>query len=142
MRRVAAGVALAGALLLGAGPSAATGDGPGAPSRERVVVLTIHHSRFSTDSLRVPAGSTVRFVVHNTDPIGHELIVGNAAVHLVHERGSELHHAPKPGEVSVAAGSTAETTYSFGRPGRLMFGCHLPNHWAYGMHGVIEVTSP
>ena len=110
------------------------------PAGDRVVVLTIHHSRFSTDQLRVGPGTTVRFVIDNQDPIGHELIVGDAMVQLRHERGTEAHHDPRPGEVSVGPASVAETTYTFGAPGRLLFGCHLPGHWAYGMHGAVEVA--
>lgn len=105
----------------------------------RTVELTIYHSRFSVDELRVRPGETVRFVLRNTDPIPHELIVGNQAVQDVHEAGSEVRHG-RPGEVSVAPGATAVTTYRFGpAPGRLLFGCHLPGHWAYGMQGTIRV---
>jgi uncharacterized cupredoxin-like copper-binding protein len=32
-----------------------------------------------------------------------------------------------------------ETTYTFDEPGIVQFGCHLPGHWTYGMHGEIEV---
>lgn len=112
----------------------------GAGSDEvRTVVLDVHHSRFSLSALDVSAGERVRFVVRNGDPIPHELIVGDMAVQDVHEKGSEAHHGDRPGEVSVAAGATAETTFTFRTPGRLYFGCHLPGHWAYGMQGVVTV---
>jgi uncharacterized cupredoxin-like copper-binding protein len=45
------------------------------------------------------------------------------------------------GEVSLAPGAEAETTYVFGTPGRLAFACHLPGHWAYGMHSTIDVAA-
>lgn len=122
---VAAGLALSGC---SAGPS------------ERTVELTVHHSQFSVGELRVRPGETVRFVLRNTDPIPHELIVGDQSVQDVHEAGTEAHHADRPGEVSVAPGKTAVTTYRFGSAGgRLLFGCHLPGHWAYGMKGTIVV---
>lgn len=122
---VAAGLVLSGC---SAGPS------------KRTVELTVHHSQFSVGELRVRPGETVRFVLHNTDPIPHELIVGDQSVQDVHEAGTEAHHAHRPGEVSVAPGKTAVTTYRFGSAGgRLLFGCHLPGHWAYGMKGTIVV---
>ena len=125
------GLALAGAMAL-----SGCSSGPS----ERTVELTVHHSRFSLGELRVRPGETVRFVLRNTDPIRHELIVGDQAMQDVHEAGTESHHGDRPGEVSVAPGGTAVTTYQFGREGdRLLFGCHLPGHWAYGMKGTILV---
>ena len=114
---------------------------PASDARTRTVELTIHHSRFSTDAMRFPRESTVRFVVRNTDPIDHELIVGDQATQDRHEHGTETHHdGSVPGEISVPAGSVVATTYRFAGPGRLLYGCHLPGHWAYGMHGAIVVT--
>lgn len=113
---------------------------PGPVPAARTVVLTAHHSHFGPARLRVRAGTTVRFVVRNRDPIDHELIVGDGATHLRHEHGRQAHHHGRvPGEVSVPAGATATTTYRFTRPGRLLFGCHLPGHWAYGMRGTVQV---
>ena len=107
--------------------------------RLRTVDLEVRYSRFSTAALAVRRGETVRFVVHNHDPIAHELIVGDEAVQDRHERGTEAHHADRPGEVSVGAASTGSTTYTFRDAGRLLFGCHLPGHWAYGMRGTVDV---
>ena len=124
---VAAGLALAGCA--------------GRHGAERTVELSVRHSKFSLDELRVRPGETVRFVLRNTDPIPHELIVGDQSVQDVHELGTEAHHGDRPGEVSVAPGATAVTTYRFGRAGgRILFGCHLPGHWAYGMKGTITVA--
>ena len=129
-------VALLALLALGACTAPAGGE----PEEERVVTLSAHWSRFSPGHLQVPVGTTVRFVVRNADPIGHELIVGDEEVQDRHEKGTEAHHGARPGEVSVPAGGTAETTYRFDRRGTVLFGCHLPGHWAYGMRGTIEVV--
>jgi len=112
---------------------------PGAEARERTVEITIHHSRFSLPRLSVERGSTVRFVIHNRDPIAHEFIVGDEHVQLVHENGTERHHGARPGEVSIPPGATRDTTFAFSRADELLFGCHLPGHYAYGMRGVITV---
>jgi uncharacterized cupredoxin-like copper-binding protein len=126
------------AALAGCGAPAGSEPRPG-PDGERTITLTAQWSRFDPPHLEVPVGTTVRFVVHNADPIAHELIVGDDAVQDRHEKGTEPHHGDRPGEVSVRAGTTAETTYRFDRPGTVLFGCHLPGHWAYGMRGTIEV---
>ena len=110
----------------------------GAP--RSTVVIRIRHSRFLPSTIEVAAGTTVRFEVVNEDPIDHELIIGDAEVQRVHERGTETHHGAKPGEVSVPAGERRSTTLSFERPGRLIFGCHLPGHYDYGMRGTLRIT--
>jgi uncharacterized cupredoxin-like copper-binding protein len=108
-------------------------------SPERTVDITIHHSRFLPANIEVAPGNTVRFVLHNTDPIDHEFILGNEEVQARHETGTEAHHRAIPGEVSVPAGGEASTTYMFSEPGTLLIGCHLPGHYAYGMRGSVLV---
>ena len=133
------------ALVLAAGGAAAlvavwpagsrAGDG-GA----RTVVVTMRHSRFEPSVVRVEPGERVRFVLRNTDPIDHEFILGDERVQLVHEKGTEAHHAPRPGEVSVPAGETVVTTYTFPEVGgSLIFGCHLPRHYDFGMRGLVTI---
>jgi uncharacterized cupredoxin-like copper-binding protein len=110
------------------------------PTQTKDVVLTVKHSRFSTDELRVERGQRVRFVVRNTDPIDHELIVGSIDVQDGHEKGTEAHHAARDGEVSVPLLKEASTSYTFDRAGTFFFGCHLPGHWDYGMRGRVIVS--
>lgn len=105
----------------------------------RTAEVRIHHSKFIDDSFEVTAGTTVTFVIRNTDPIDHEFILGDDAVQARHENGTELAHGEVPGEVSVPAGATASATFRFPKPGKLVYACHLPGHFAYGMKGVITV---
>ena len=56
------------------------------------------------------------------------------------EHSTERVHHGVAGQVSVPAGTTRETTYRFGAPEPLLFGCHIPGHYAYGMRGTIAVT--
>ena len=107
------------------------------------VRLGIEHSVFtlSPAPLRVVAGTEVRFVVANDDPIGHELIVGPPEVHARHEAGTHASHGAVPGEVSVAPGGEGVTTFVFDAPGTVEYACHLGGHYAYGMHGEIEVVA-
>jgi uncharacterized cupredoxin-like copper-binding protein len=87
--------------------------------------------------IRVEKGTILRLVVHNADPIDHELIVGSQAVQDSHERSSQVVHNG-PGEISVPAHSVAVTWWRV--TGDTMFGCHMPGHWAYGMQGLIVAT--
>jgi uncharacterized cupredoxin-like copper-binding protein len=130
-----AALTLAGGLTL---LHAAAGQGT------QTVVVTMHHSRFQPEVVRVAPGATVRFVLRNTDPIDHEFILGDQEVQRRHEQGREReHHGEVPGEVSVPAGGEAATTYTFpkGGPASLQFACHLPGHYAYGMRGVALVSA-
>jgi uncharacterized cupredoxin-like copper-binding protein len=142
VRTLGVGFVLAAIVLLGAGTAAAAGwfGVSGEEPAVRTVTIRIHYSAFDQDAIDVEPGQTIRFVIRNTDPIDHEFIVGDAGVQLAHERGTEAHHAPRPGEVSVPAGETVTTTMTFPTaPQTLIFGCHLPGHYAYGMHGDIRV---
>jgi uncharacterized cupredoxin-like copper-binding protein len=140
-RLAAAALALAaGAVALVAVWSA----GSPAGDRARTVVVTMRHSRFEPSLVKVAPGERVRFVLRNSDPIDHEFILGDASVQRRHEQGRQRqHHGDVPGERSVAAGQEAATTYSFAAtPGgqALEFACHLPGHYAYGMHGTVLVS--
>lgn len=112
---------------------------------ERRIEIRIEHSRFDPGRINVDAGETVTFVIHNDDPIAHEFIVGDPEVQRAHEEGTEAHHDAIPTEISVPGGTTRVTTIEFAEDGflvashPLLFGCHLPGHYDYGMRGVIEV---
>jgi uncharacterized cupredoxin-like copper-binding protein len=104
--------------------------------------VTIHYSHFSLAALHVHQGTTVRFLIRNQDPIEHEFIVGDAQIQALHEHGTEHVHPPVPGEVTLPAGELGETFYQFNQPGLVLFACHFPGHFAYGMHGWITVDNP
>jgi uncharacterized cupredoxin-like copper-binding protein len=139
MRAAGVGTLLVSLLLAGAG--AATGAGwlgsDTTPPEAHTVHIRIHFSRFDPSDIVIEPGQTIRFVVENTDPIDHEFIVGDEHVQDAHEAGTEAHHPPRPGEISIAPGDTVMTTVTFPSHGDLLFGCHLPGHYAYGMRGVI-----
>jgi len=130
--------AAAAALLVifAAGCSAANGS----PKSPQTVEIRIRHSRFEPAVLRFKAGDAVKFVIRNEDPIDHEFILGNSEVQSRHERGTESVHTSIPGEVSIPAGTKAATNYKFAKPEDLLFACHLPGHFEYGMKGQVKVT--
>ena len=114
-----AGVAAVGLVLAdGSAGEDEGGDEGGALGPGLVTVeLGIEHSAFSFDELTVRAGTEVRFVVDNGDPILHELIVGPPEVHERHENGTEAAHPPRPGEVTVEPLSSARDDVRLRRPG-------------------------
>jgi uncharacterized cupredoxin-like copper-binding protein len=134
MRRRWRGVAAAtvAAALAACAPAAADDDA-------RTVHVRIHYSHFDPGAFEFEPAETVTFVVENTDPIDHEFILGDRSVQLAHERGTESHHPPRPGEMTVPAGETASTTYTFTEAGGLILGCHLPGHYAFGMRATVSV---
>ncbi|MGH2597274.1 MAG: cupredoxin domain-containing protein [Actinomycetota bacterium] len=142
MRAAGVGMVLVSLLLAGAATATAAGwlDPRHAPPQTRTIHIRIHFSHFDTASIEVEPGQTIRFVVENTDPIDHEFIVGDDQVQQAHEAGTEAHHPPRPGEISIPAGETVTTTVTFPSLGNLLFGCHLPGHYAYGMRGVITIA--
>ena len=109
------------------------------------IEIDIEHSAFETGRLDIDTGETVTFVLRNKDPIDHEFIIGDREVQDVHEEGTEGRHDAHPTEVSIPAGETVETTIEFEEGGALaaadplLFGCHLPGHYDYGMKGVINL---
>jgi uncharacterized cupredoxin-like copper-binding protein len=133
------GLALVVAASLSACSSAA-----GAPAA-RTVAVTIHYSHFSPPHLSVAAGQTVRFTIRNADPIDHEFILGDQSVQDREEAGTDrIHDGPMPGMVSAPAGTTVSTVVTLPRhPAQpsLIYACHLPGHYAYGMRGSLQVTS-
>ena len=131
-------VALGGSLAL----CIALQTGAFATGAERTAVahVSIRHSRFVPARISVPAGTTVRFVITNLDPIDHEFLVGGPSVQAAHERGTEPAHGDRPGELSLAPGQTKTTTYRFPEStGDVAYACHLPGHLAYGMTGIARV---
>lgn len=101
------------------------------------VDIHIRYSHFEPSSIAVPFGRPVTFVLHNDDPIEHEWIVGDAALHERHRTGTEEHHGERSTEVSIAASSVIETTVTFDQPVEWSYVCHLPGHEAYGMVGLL-----
>ena len=135
---VAAGVAGAGFAVSAGGTEDPGGLtlGPG----DVTVELHVEHSLFERTEIRVVEGTRLRFVLDNDDPINHELIVGGPEVHARHAQGTEARHPSVPGEVSVGPNGVGVTTLRFDEPGTFEFACHLPGHYEYGMHGVVEVV--
>jgi uncharacterized cupredoxin-like copper-binding protein len=128
---------IAVAVALGAAAAVLAGGRGPAPSTS--IEIVIHYSHFEPATIAVPVGVPVTITLRNDDPIDHEWIVGDEAVHAVHRVGTELLHPTRPTEVVVPAGETRVTTITFERTGSLQYICHLPGHEAYGMVGTVTI---
>jgi uncharacterized cupredoxin-like copper-binding protein len=116
--------------------------------------------RYRPSSIMVRAGRRVTFSVTNTGKIPHEFILGDRAAQLDHERemqagtmdgmdGMDEHrhmHDPAAmdgaGGLTVPPGQTRRLTWTFDKPGIVLYGCHVLGHWAAGMRGTIVVLAP
>ena len=103
------------------------------------VEIVIRYSHFEPSKITVPVGVPVTITLVNTDPIDHEWIVGDDAVHAVHRTGTELLHPSRPTEVVIPAGESRTTVVTFQATGSLKFICHLPAHESYGMVGTVTI---
>jgi uncharacterized cupredoxin-like copper-binding protein len=129
-------------LTLAAGALAATALAVNSAAAGPLTVeVRIHYSHYEPAWITVPVGRPVTFVVRNDDPIDHEWIVGDAALHGRHRTGTEARHDERPTEITVEALTTKRTTITFAAPASLGYICHLPGHEAYGMAGTLVVVA-
>jgi uncharacterized cupredoxin-like copper-binding protein len=124
-------------VLLPACIAGAVVAGACAPAAPRAVEITIHYSHFTPAEVDVPAGVPIAFTIRNDDPIDHEWMIGDAAMHEKHRAGTEAVHASRPDEITIPARSTRTTTLTFPVATTLEYMCHLPGHEVYGMVGVL-----
>ncbi|MGH2726890.1 MAG: cupredoxin domain-containing protein [Actinomycetota bacterium] len=115
---------------------AACSGGPGT----KAIEVAMHYSRFTPAAIEVAAGTTVEFEIVNGDPIAHEFIIGSEAVQQRHELGNAGEQHNGPGEASIPANATVRISYMFREAGTLIYACHVPGHYAYGMRGTVKVT--
>lgn len=129
-------VALAGAC---AGPAATPTLAP--PIRLEVTLSDA--MLIEPDTMTVPAGVPVTFVVTNSGQTDHEFMLGDEAAQADHELemlepGAMAHDHSYA--IAVKAGETKELVYTFESPGQLFAGCHFPGHYPAGMKATITVT--
>ncbi len=136
MRRRIRGLAIAAVatftLLAGCGGTASSAS----------TTISIRFSQFEQERLTAVAGVPITITLRNDDPIAHEWMVGDDAMHQRHRAGTESSHTTVPTEVTIPALSTRVTTIVFDQPGTYRYVCHLPGHEAYGMTGTLHVVAP
>jgi uncharacterized cupredoxin-like copper-binding protein len=116
-----------------------------APPDRTIAISATDQLRFSPSAFTARAGETVAFEISNSGALPHEFTIGDAPVQQAHERqmasGNAMESSPDATfSVDVPAGQTTRLVYTFEQPGTLLFGCHVPGHYAAGMLATITVT--
>lgn len=109
----------------------------------RTIEITMSDAmRFTPDRIEVKQGETVRFVVHNTGGVLHEMVIGTPEELKAHaalmKRFPNMEH-DEPYMSHVPAGQEGEIVWNFNRPGSFQFACLVPGHFEAGMIGTIVV---
>lgn len=117
---------------------------PGDPARvSRVIDVTMDDNmRFAPDSITVKAGETVRFFVHNTGKMPHEMVIGPMAELKAHAAMMRAQPAMQHAEANMIAlkpGQRGGIVWRFDQAGAVDFACLLPGHLEAGMAGKIVV---
>ena len=152
---------LAAALLLAGCDAGATPATPpitaGSSGAPRAVNVVMKDWIFLPDPMDFVPGETVILHVINGGLDVHELVIGNAAVQDAWETAEAAHADPPPGptpaisldparvgiRLVVASGQRIDLTWTVPHAaelGGLIFGCHIPGHWAKGMRAAVRIV--
>jgi uncharacterized cupredoxin-like copper-binding protein len=155
-------VAAAAVLLAACGHAGPAGPAPpaGPPPRQAarpvpatgvVEVAMNDRFRFVPAAIVVAAGETVTFAVTNRGRLEHEFVLGDRAEQAAHEQSMQaptgahdhgIGHASRgSGSVDVPPGQTKLLSWTFRRPGVVIYGCHVTGHYGRGMRGTVTVLA-
>ena len=97
---------------------------------------------FTPADIALKRGETVRFVVHNSGQVLHEMVLGTPQALKAHaammKKFPEMEHADA-NMAHVKPGKTGEIVWQFTRPGEFQFACLQPGHFEAGMVGKVTV---
>ncbi len=124
------------------------GEPAQAGDADRTVEIAADEMDFSTESVQVEPGETVRFVVENTGEVQHAFTLGTPDGQVGHEEEMEGmpmeemagHMRDEPNGLVVQPGETKSLTWRFAEGGPVQFACHIPGHYPAGMKGRIVVN--
>lgn len=113
---------------------------------DRTVEVTVDDTfHFSPADLTVTAGETITFTVTNIGQLPHEFTLGDAAIQDKHEAEMSdmggMSMPDEPNSIGVATGETKQLSFRFTQAGEVLYGCHVPGHYAAGMKGLITVQA-
>ena len=98
--------------------------------------------RFTPAEVTVKRGQTVRFVVHNSGKVLHEMVLGTAEALKEHadlmKKFPEMEHSD-PNMAHVKPGAAGQIVWQFNQPGEFQFACLQPGHFEAGMVGKVTV---
>lgn len=98
--------------------------------------------RYSPGAVTIRRGETVRFVLHNSGDLLHEMVLGTPEALKEHaelmKKFPDMEHAD-PNMAHVKPGATGQIVWQFTRTGTFQFGCLQPGHFEAGMVGTVDV---
>lgn len=143
-------VAVSVILLLSAcgGGGSDVGEGAAAAQAERTVeVNQLPEKKFDPASVSVKRGETVTFRVTNTADEMHEFVLGDEKTQEDHDEEmagmpmESMKMADISNRITMEPGETKEITWKFpDKETTVLYGCHMPGHYAAGMKGTITVA--
>lgn len=112
---------------------------------DRVVeVRMLDELRFEPASVEVQVGETITFEVVNAGQIAHDFTLGDEAAQDAHDaemaEGMAGMGHEEPNSMVLDPGETGQLTWHFSAPGSILYGCHIPGHYAAGMVGTITIA--
>jgi len=121
----------------------------GRPGDPKKVVRTISidmsdEMEYLPNGLRLKAGDTAKFVVHNSGKTMHELVLGT--MEELKEHAELMRKYPtmehdEPYMAHVQPGKTETIVWQFTSPGAFYYGCLVPGHFEAGMVGIVRVRA-
>ncbi len=130
----------------GDGPAAGFAWGEPAEASQADRVVEIHmldELRFEPASVDVKVGETVTFKVVNDGKLEHDFTLGDAETQDAHDAEmaaglSGMGH-DQPNVMTLGSGAGGELTWHFTAPATILYGCHIPGHYAAGMFGTLLI---
>lgn len=122
---------------------------PGTVEEPRAVLINMTDEiRYDPAVIEIQAGETIRFVVQNPTKLDHDFTIGDEMAQMHHEEemarfyedGGMMHGHDESNAVLLRPGETKMLVMTFDAAGELIIGCHIPGHYAAGMHGLITIT--
>ena len=116
-----------------------TANAPVAADAGKVTVTTTEFA-FAPTAITAKAGK-LKITLDNQGKIPHELVVlkSDQAAGALKVSGGRVSEKSSAGEVSETAGGTTKSSTVTLKPGRYVYVCNIPGHYADGMRGTLTV---
>lgn len=128
------------------GAGFAWGEPAEAADADRVIeVAMLDELLFDPAAIEVAVGETVTFSVTNAGQLPHDFTLGDEETQDEHdaemaEAGMSGMGLDEPNALTLEGGESGELTWKFTAPASILFGCHVPGHYAAGMVGDLTIV--
>ncbi len=119
--------------------------GDAARAARTVEVRALDTRKFEPTEIKVKPGETVTIRVNNTATALHEFYLGSEKQQEDHEEemaamgDAEMKMSDEANRIFMEPGETKQITWTFPEGGSVIYGCHMPGHYAQGMRGTVTV---